>query len=146
MALQTTTTIKIGEIAITNFSNLKIIQNIHDHHTFSVELRQDLFVEEFKSVMPFSQKLYGEKISIEIKPIEGLEDLIIGADSKDYIMQFYGIVTEVKLQKSRIKDVEETIVIKGKSTTILLENGPECNSFTNMSLNDIVKKVKSDFR
>jgi type VI secretion system secreted protein VgrG len=142
MALQTIT--KIGEIRIANFNKLEVFQTIHDHHTFSFEVRQDLLVEEFKSVMPFSQKLYGEKISIEIKPIEGLEDLIIGADSKDYIMQFYGIVTEVKLQKSRIKDVEETIVIKGKSTTILLENGPECNSFTNMSLNDIVNKVKSD--
>lgn len=144
MALQTITNIKIGEIRIANFNKLEVFQTIHDHHTFSFEVRQDLLVEEFKSVMPFSQKLYGEKISIEIKPIEGLEDLIIGADSKDYIMQFYGIVTEVKLQKSRIKDVEEIIVIKGKSTTILLENGPECNSFTNMSLNDIVKKVKSD--
>lgn len=144
MALQTITNIKIGEIRIANFNKLEVFQTIHDHHTFSFEVRQDLLVEEFKSVMPFSQKLYGEKISIEIKPIEGLEDLIIGADSKDYIMQFYGIVTEVKLQKSRIKDVEETIVIKGKGTTILLENGPECNSFTNMSLNDIVKKVKSD--
>jgi len=144
MALQTITNIKIGEIRIANFNKLEVFQTIHDHHTFSFEVRQDLLVEEFKSVMPFSQKLYGEKISIEIKPIEGLEDLIIGADSKDYIMQFYGIVTEVKLQKSRIKDVEETIVIKGKSTTILLENGSECNSFTNMSLNDIVNKVKSD--
>ncbi|RYJ40787.1 Rhs element Vgr protein [Flavobacterium anhuiense] len=143
MALQTITNIKIGEIRITNFNKLEVFQTIHDHHTFSFEVRQDLLVEEFKSVMPFSQKLYGEKISIEIKPIDGLEDLIIGADPKDYIMQFYGIVTEVKLQKSRIKDIEETIVIKGKSTTIVLENGPECNSFTNMSLSDIVRKVKS---
>lgn len=143
MALQTITNIKIGEIRITNFNKLEVFQTIHDHHTFSFEVRQDLLVEEFKSVMPFSQKLYGEKISIEIKPIDGLEDLIIGADPKDYIMQFYGIVTEVKLQKSRIRDIEETIVIKGKSSTIVLENGPECNSFTNMSLSDIVSRVKS---
>ncbi|SCY24361.1 Uncharacterized conserved protein, implicated in type VI secretion and phage assembly [Flavobacterium anhuiense] len=143
MALQTITNIKIGEIRITNFSKLEVFQTIHDHHTFSFEVRQDLLVEEFKSVMPFSQKLYGEKISIEIKPIDGLEDLMIGADPKDYIMQFYGIVTEVRLQKSRIRDIEETIVIKGKSSTIVLENGPECNSFTNMPLSDIVSKVKS---
>lgn len=143
MALQTITIIKVGEIRITNFNKLEVFQTIHDHHTFSFEVRQDLLVEEFKSIMPFSQKLYGEQISIEIKPIEGIEDLIIGADLKDYTMQFYGIVTEVKLQKSCIKDIEEVIVIKGKSSTIVLENGPECNSFTNMSLNDIVSKVKS---
>jgi hypothetical protein len=143
MALQTITTIKVGEIKITNFNKLKIFQTIHDHHTFSFEVRQDLLVDEFKSVMPFSQKLYGEKISIEIKPIDGLEDLMIGADLKHYTMQFYGVVTKVKLKKSRVKDIEEIIVIKGKSSTIALENGPECSSFTNMTLSDIVTKVKS---
>ncbi|WP_433810750.1 phage baseplate assembly protein V [Flavobacterium johnsoniae] len=143
MALQTITTIKVGEIRITNFNKLKIFQTIHDHHTFSFEVRQDLLVDEFKSVMPFSQKLYGEKISIEIKPIDGLEDLMIGADLKHYTMQFYGVVTKVKLKKSRVKDIEEIIVIKGKSSTIALENGPECSSFTNMTLSDIVTKVKS---
>ncbi|MGN7812890.1 contractile injection system protein, VgrG/Pvc8 family, partial [Flavobacterium sp. 22659] len=135
--------IKVGEIRITNFNKLKIFQTIHDHHTFSFEVRQDLLVDEFKSVMPFSQKLYGEKISIEIKPIDGLEDLMIGADLKHYTMQFYGVVTKVKLKKSRVKDIEEIIVIKGKSSTIALENGPECSSFTNMTLSDIVTKVKS---
>lgn len=142
MALQTVTTIKVGEIQITNFSGLEIIQTIHDHHSFSFQVRQDLLVEQLRSVMPFSQQLYGEKISIEIKPIDGLEDLMIGADPDDYVLHFYGVVTEVELQKSRIKDMEETIVIKGHSSTIILENGPECNSFISMPLADIVNKVK----
>ncbi|MBJ2122854.1 type VI secretion system Vgr family protein [Flavobacterium sp. IB48] len=142
MALQTVTTIKVGEIQITNFSGLEIIQTIHDHHSFSFQVRQDLLVEQLRSVMPFSQQLYGEKISIEIKPIDGLEDFIIGADPNDYVLQFYGVVTEVQLQKSRIKDMEETILIKGHSSTIILENGPECNSFISMPLADIVNKVK----
>ncbi|MFC0778117.1 type IV secretion protein Rhs, partial [Flavobacterium sp. HJSW_4] len=102
MALQTTTTIKIGEIAITNFSNLKITQKIHGHHSFSFEVRQDLLVDELKSVMPVSQQLYGERISIEAKPIPGLDDLMVMKNPNDYIMQFYGVVTKVKLQKSRI--------------------------------------------
>ena len=143
MALQTNTTIKIGQTSITNFNNLKIIQKIHDHHTFSFEIRQDLFVEEFKSVMPFSQQLYGEKISIEVKPIPGLDDLMVMQNPNDYIMQFYGVVTKVKLQKSRIKDMEETILITGHSSSIVLDNGPESNSFTRMPLNGIVSNVKS---
>ncbi|GAA3757723.1 phage baseplate assembly protein V [Flavobacterium ginsengiterrae] len=145
MALQTNTTIKIGQTSITNFNNLKIIQKIHDHHTFSFEIRQDLFVEEFKSVMPFSQQLYGEKISIEVKPIPGLDDLMVIQNPNDYIMQFYGVVTKVKLQKSRIKDMEETILITGHSSSIILDNGPESNSFTRMPLNDIVSSVKSGY-
>jgi len=98
MALQTSTTIKIGQTVITNFSGLKITQKIHDHHTFSLEIRQDLLVEEFRSVMPVSQQLYGEKISIEIKPIDGLDDPMANANPKNYIMQFYGIVTGVSMK------------------------------------------------
>lgn len=113
MALQTITTIKIGEIIITNFSHLKVNQKIHDHHTFSIEVRQDLLVSEFQSVMPVSQQLYGERISIEIKPLPGLEDVMIINNPKDYLFQFYGIVTEVSLKKSRTDDMEETILIEG---------------------------------
>lgn len=144
MALQTITVIKIGETVIGNFTNLEIIQKIHDHHTFSVEIRQDYLVEEFKSIMPASQKLYGEKVSIEIKPINGLEEFI-GTDPRDYIMQFYGIVTSVKMQKSQIRDIEETFLIQGHSLSILLDDGPQFNSFTSMPLQDIVSKAKSGY-
>ncbi|MFC0781287.1 type IV secretion protein Rhs, partial [Flavobacterium sp. HJSW_4] len=61
----------------------------------------------------------------------------------DYIMQFYGVVTKVKLQKSRIKDMEETILIFGHSSSIVLDNGPESNSFAAMALDDIAGNVKS---
>jgi type VI secretion system secreted protein VgrG len=145
MALQTTTTIKIGQTIITNFSSLKITQKIHDHHTFSIKVRQHLLVDEFKSVMPVSQQLSGENISIEIKPLPGLNDLMIITSPKDYIMQFYGIVTKVKSNKSRKKDMEETILIEGYSTSVILDNGPESNSFTQMTLAEIVNKVKSAY-
>jgi len=145
MALQTITTIKIGETVIKNFSHLKIDQKIHDHHTFSIELRQDLLVSELQSVMPASQELFGEKISIEIKPLPGLDDLMITNNPKDYILQFYGIVTKIRLIKSRIKDIEETILIEGHSRSIILDNGPQSNSFTKMPIADIVNKVKSGY-
>ncbi len=145
MSLQVQSIIKIGKTTITNFSNLKIEQKIHDHHTFSVEIRQDLLVNELDSVMPFSQQLYGEKVSIEIKPISGIEDLLIIKDPKDYLFQFYGVVTQLKLQKSRTEDIEETIIVMGHSTSILLENESQCNSFKQMPLRDIVSKVKSGY-
>lgn len=145
MALQTITTIKIGEIIIDNFSNLILNQKIHDHHTFSIEVRQELLVDEIRSIVPASQDFFGEKISIEIKPLPGLDDVMIIANPKDYILQFYGIVTNVKLKNSRLKDVEKTILIEGCSTSILLDNGPESNSFVQMPLADIVNKVKSGY-
>lgn len=145
MALQTITIIKIGQTVITNFTSLKVVQKIHDHHTFSLEVRQDLLVDEFQSVMPVSHQLYGEKISIEIKPLDGLNDRMIIADPKNYIMQFYGIVAGVSIKKSSIDNIEESFFIEGYSTSILLENGPESNSFTAMTLRDIVSKVKSGY-
>ena len=145
MALQTDTTIKIGETIIRNFSHLQINQEIHDHHTFSLEIRTDILVDEFKSVMPASQNISGEKISIEIKPIPDLDDLMIIANPKDYILQFSGIVTNVRMRKSRIEDMEETMIISGHSSSIIFENGPETNSFTKMPLADIITKIKSGY-
>jgi type VI secretion system secreted protein VgrG len=145
MALQTVTTIKIGETIIKNFSHLEVNQNIHDHHTFSVEVRQDILVSESESVMPVSQQLAGEKISIEIKAIPDLDDHMVVKNPKDYVMQFYGIVTKVTMRKSRVRDMEETILIQGYSSSIVLDNGPESNSFTEKPLADIVNKVKTGY-
>ncbi|KAF2507620.1 type IV secretion protein Rhs [Flavobacterium zhairuonense] len=145
MALQTNTIIKIGETIIKNFSHLQINQEIHDHHTFSIEVRNDLLVSEFESVMPVSQKLTGEKISIEIKALPDLGDLMVLTNPKDYIMQFYGIVTKVTMRKSRFMDMEETILIQGYSESIILDSGPESHSFTKMKMADIVNKVKSGY-
>lgn len=145
MALQTTTTIKIGETIIKNFSGLTINQEIHNHHTFSIEIRQDIVVNEFESVMPVSQNLAGANISIEIKAIPDLDDLMVVTNPQDYIMHFYGIVTKVSIRKSRIRDMEETIVITGYSSSIVLDNGAESNSFTEKPLTDIVNKVKAGY-
>ena len=145
MALQTNTTIKIGETIIRNFTKLIVNQKIHNHHTFSLEIRTDLLVDEFKSVMPTSQNLSGEKVSIEIKPIPNLDDLMIITNPNDYIMQFYGIVTKVRIQKSRIKDMEETMIISGYSSSIMMGGGEETNSFIKMPLADIINKIKSGY-
>lgn len=145
MALNTDTTIRIGETVIRNFSQLHINQEIHKHHTFSVEVRQDILVKEYESVMAVTQKLTSQKISIEIKPIPDLDDLMIITNPKDYMMQFYGVVNKVRMRKSRSKDMEETILLQGYSTSIVLDNGPESNSFTKMPLGDIVNKVKSGY-
>lgn len=145
MALQTNTTIKIGETVIKNFSHLKVNQEIHDHHTFSIEVRHDLLVSEFESVMPVSQRLSGEKISIEIKAVSDLDDLMVVTNPQDYIMQFYGIVTKVTMRKSRMMSMEETILIEGYSESIILDSGPESHSFTSMSMEAIVNKVIGDY-
>lgn len=145
MALQTNTTIKIGEYIIRNFSQLKVEQEIHAHHTFSIEIRTDLLVSEYESAMPISQKLSGEKISIEIKAVPDLDDIMVSTNPNNYLMQFYGIVTKVRMRKSRIENMEETILIEGYSESIVLDSGPESHSFTMMPMDDIVNKVKSDY-
>ena len=145
MALNTDTTIKIGDIIIRNFSHLEINQVIHDHHTFSIEVRQDILVGEFESVMPVTQNLSAAKVSIEIKVIADLDDLMVVSNPKDYIMQFSGIVTKVSMRKSRIRNMEETLLITGYGSSIVLDNGEESNSFTDKPLADIVNQVKAGY-
>lgn len=145
MALQTITTIKIGETVIKNFSHLQINQEIHDHHTFSIEVRQDILASDFESVMPVIQQLSAAKISIEIMAIPDLDDLMVVTNPKDYIMQFYGIVTKISMRKSRVRNMEETLLISGYSSSIVLDNGQESNSFTEKPLADIVNQVKAGY-
>ena len=145
MALQTITTIKIGETVIKNFSHLQINQEIHDHHTFSIEVRKDILVDEFESVMPVTQQLSAAKISIEIMAIPDLDDLMVVTNPKDYIMQFSGVVTRVSMRKSNVREMEETLLISGYSSSIVLDNGQESNSFTEKPLADIVNQVKAGY-
>lgn len=145
MALQTITTIKIGETVIKNFSHLQINQEIHDHHTFSIEVRKDILVDEFESVMPVTQELSAAKISIEIMAIPDLDDLMVVTNPKDYIMQFSGVVTRVSMRKSNVREMEETLLISGYSSSIVLDNGQESNSFTEKPLADIVNQVKAGY-
>lgn len=145
MALPTDTTIKIGKLLIENFSRLEIVQQIHEHHVFTLEIGQDLLETKFQSAVPASQNLMGQEINIEIKPIPDFDSLKLLANKEFYSMQFNGIIKAVELKKSTINNTEEILIIKGYSKTILLDNGPDSNSFTKMTLSDIVNKIKSGY-
>lgn len=145
MALPTDTTIKIGDLRIHNFNHLEIIQKIHDHHTFTLEIAQDLLETKFKSAMPAAENLMGQRISIEIKPIENFEDPMIFSNPEDYIMQFSGVIQETLLKKDTNNNMEETILITGHSLSKLLDNGAESNSFIKHTVADIVNKIKSGY-
>lgn len=145
MALPTDTTIKIGKLLIENFSRLEIVQQIHEHHVFTLEIGQDLLETKFQSAVPASQNLMGQEINIEIKPIPDLDSLKLLDNKEFYSMQFNGIIKAVELKKSTINNTEEILIIKGYSKTILLDNGPDSNSFTKMTLSDIVNRIKSGY-
>lgn len=145
MALPTDTIIRIGELVVHNFSHLEIIQKIHDHHTFTLEIAQDLLETKFKSAMPAAENLMGQRISIEIKPIQNFDDPMILANPKDYIMQFSGIIQEAVLKIDSNDNIEKTVLINGHSLSKLLDDGAESNSFTEKTLADIVNKIKSDY-
>jgi type VI secretion system secreted protein VgrG len=145
MALQTTTSIQVGGSKITNFHRLQINQEIHDHHTFTLELIQEQLVEEGESAMAAAKKLISEQISIEIKTIPDLDDILASKNPSDYTMRFVGVVTNLSMQKSQNRDMEEIIVLQGYSLSVLLDNGPESQSYTKLPISDIVNKVKSDY-
>lgn len=101
MALPTDTTIKIGKLLIENFSRLEIVQQIHEHHVFTLEIGQDLLETKFQSAVPASQNLMGQEINIEIKPIPDLDSLKLLANKEFYSMQFNGIIKAVELKNRR---------------------------------------------
>ncbi|WP_461532422.1 type VI secretion system Vgr family protein [Sinomicrobium sp.] len=134
MALQTDFTIKIGEFRLNTFLNLKLDQNIDDHHELTLECREDEVYLLYPELYGNYQKLIGEKILITMKGTDGMFSTHTG--------YFKGIVTRVKARNSD-DHTGKRLLFKAHSPTILMDNGPESLSFLKK---DFIHIVHNTFR
>lgn len=117
--------------SISTFSHLKIEQSINNHHSF--ELRFPAEILEMKGVAVFqsSQKYLGKGIVFVLSQLS--------EDNENHSSKFKGIITEIDFLKG---DVDKTyILLKGYSPTILIDNAPQCFSFQEKNLGQIVKHI-----
>jgi len=135
MAIQTTTKITIKGKPISHFERLFLSQSVTDHHFFEITLRLDHF-ETQGIVLQKTQDLIGEQITINTSVLEGLGNF---TDSV-----FTGIVTEISNNLGN-QGNKNRITIKGYSPTILTDNSPNCTSYIQKPLSEIVKDVLSDY-
>lgn len=119
-----------GGMSISPFSQLVITQHMDWHHSFelrvpvkSLEKAQGTFISE-------SRDLIGKPLKVGIKS---------QIDKQEVESFFKGIITEISISKHVGPDNE--IIIRGKSPTILLEDGAHAATFMDMSLKDVTNQV-----
>jgi len=114
----------IGDQPILHFNSVKITQSFNHHHQFEVIINQDVIEETGSFKIDQSKSWVGQ-------------DFLLSLDNG--AMDFKGIVCEVGLEQSH--GYRGNLIVTGFSPTILMETGGHINSFSETSLNDIVKQV-----
>ena len=119
----------------TQFTHISLSQPIGWHHSFEIRLRQDVN----KGVLADKAKDWiGKTISIAFA-YRGDESLML-APLPDV---FKGIITSIGL--ARTHGTAE-LVVRGKSPTIVLDDGPHTRSFTEKGLQELIDEVLKKYK
>lgn len=118
--------IEIEDQKIEHYSSVIISQKFNEHHTFSIRIKYDVLEKAGSFSLSNAQKLIGKSVVIKL----------LQANTLDAAYEFHGLVCEINVEQS--ENFTSDLVLKGYSPTILLENGPNFNSFYNKKLPDIV--------
>ena len=111
-----------------SFKSLKLHQSINDHHSFELTLDLETGGNRYVHNLKDSAKWLGKKVAIRMK--------------KSGAPAFLGVVTNVSLHRKN-SDFGH-ILVSGYSTTYLLENGRNFHSWSDCTLDDIVKGLCTD--
>jgi len=122
-----------GGQTITPFNYLTLSQQINGHHHFEVRFNHDVLENKNSVIIDKAKDFLGKTISLSFKTK-------FSSGEPDHI--FKGIITEVGIDNNM--DSVGDIFFKGCSPTILLENGENCASFMQLTLDSIVKQSTSD--
>lgn len=116
------------------YKQVQITQNLFGHHEFQVQVPMEVIEESDVFSLNKSKQIIGKTVKINLES----EQLL---DTRGQL--FTGIITSVSL--SRFHGSGNDLVIKGKSATILLDDGLQCRSFSEKKLGDIVEEVLKDY-
>ena len=111
-----------------SFKSLKLHQPINDHHSFELTLDLETGGNRYVHNLKDSAKWLGKKVAVRMK--------------KSGAPAFLGVVTNVSLHRKN-SDFGH-ILVSGYSTTYLLENGRNFHSWSDCTLDDIVKGLCTD--
>ena len=137
MALQTTTTLFIGELEISAFKRITLHQQIDAHHMLELVCRMDVLEDLSLSLGESSKNFLGETLTIQTRSLDafgGYKEL-----------EFKGVVTQVKTIKGHEASSGDSVVIKAQSPSFLADDGPHYASHNDVSLSEIIEKTFNDY-
>ena len=117
---------------IKQFSSLSLSQSIFEHHNFRLVCPTEAIDGTSGSIFNSSKNMIGGSISIQISSIKG-----------QGTFKFAGVVTQV--ESARHSGHAGDVIISGYSPTILLDNGPHCQSWEKKAIKNIAQDVLQQF-
>ncbi|MGM5629616.1 type VI secretion system tip protein VgrG [Apibacter raozihei] len=125
-------TIQIGgqDVLKDSHFTLDIHQRMADHDEFMISCYAEAFGDKNAYPMTNSRNLLGKKCTLQFKQF----------GQSAYV--FTGIITEISNKKV---DGHNKLFIKGHAPTILLENGQDCESFEDKTLDAIINKATNEY-
>jgi Rhs element Vgr protein len=124
-------TVKIDGNEYAPVSYCSISQRIDWHHNFQVILPVDGIAKTNSTILSQAKDFIGKRIEIAFKIKKPVESNVQN--------EFYGIITEISLD--RRGEGKKDILINGQSPTILLDGRPNCRSFSEKTLKDLVSEI-----
>lgn len=122
-----------SQLTVSPFAYLTVNQKINDHHEFELRFNHDIKDGDDPITISKYYEYLGKSITITFGA-----DLYDSA-SKHVDKTFKGIITEVMMSDSPY-DVG-SIIVKGKSASILLESREHCTLFLDADLRNIVNQI-----
>ena len=120
--------VSIGGKRLFSFKSLELKQAINEHHTFTLTLDFEAAGSRYVHNLKDNAQWLGKNMTVH------------AGEKKQTV--FLGIITNVSLHK---QDSElGCLVIKGYSTTYLLENAPDFHSWNERTLESIVGELTKD--
>ncbi|MEP6747603.1 MAG: phage baseplate assembly protein V [Bacteroidota bacterium] len=124
--------IEINGKNITQFSALTITQAIFAHHTFRLVCPTEAIDGTKGVIFNASKNMIGGNITISIKSQKNQGDL-----------KFAGVITQIESAKQNGHAGD--IIIGGYSPTVLLDNGPHCQTWEKKVVKNIAQDVVKPF-
>ncbi|MEO6962907.1 MAG: type VI secretion system tip protein VgrG [Puia sp.] len=132
MAQLVDTNIDIDGKSIKQFSSLNISQGIYEHHLFTLVCPAEAIDGTSGLIFNSSKNMIGSSINIKMDAV-----------GSSGTMKFSGVITQVEAE--RYNGHAGNIVISGFSPTILLDNGPHCQTWEKKTLKNIAQAVVENF-
>ncbi|MCO6487419.1 MAG: hypothetical protein J5I98_03325 [Phaeodactylibacter sp.] len=123
-----------GVREITRYTQIRIDQHLFGHHEFRIQVPIESIEGEGNFVFSKSKEFIGKVVRISLE-----SDLLTDARSPAFV----GIITDIGF--ARAFGSSNELILKGKSTTVLLDNGRNYRSFAEKGLSDIVKEVMKEY-
>lgn len=135
--MATNVQIYIGGKLIPAFKSLELHQEIDAHHNFELICRRDVLEATEEGVSGESINFLGEMFVLEVASINGFSD--------NEILEFKGIVTAINIVKGFYQKTGDLVHVKGKSSTIIADDGPHYASHKEVGLSEILDRTFSGY-